>query len=113
MQRVFLMRGVRRLALFGMLLASCRAPRRTPAASPRTRDETLRASLLAREATDQEARTALFGRRRPDGTLDSADIAAVVAVDSANTAWLRRVVLARGWPGFSVAGRDGEDAAFV
>jgi hypothetical protein len=46
-------------------------------------------------------------------TLDSLDIAHVIAVDEANTAWLRRVVAERGWPGKARVGADGADAAFL
>lgn len=34
-------------------------------------------------------------------------------VDTANTAWLERVVAQRGWPGPKLVGVDGENAAFI
>jgi hypothetical protein len=35
------------------------------------------------------------------------------AIDSANTTWLKGVVAEHGWPGRSLVGRDGADAAYL
>jgi hypothetical protein len=44
---------------------------------------------------------------------DSALIARLRAVDAENTAWLSALVARNGWPGRSLVGVDGADAAFV
>jgi hypothetical protein len=63
-------------------------------------DEKLRAELFRRVAADQEARLAL-------------DAEAMAAVDGENLPWLRRVISDEGWPGRSLVGEDGADAAWL
>ena len=63
-------------------------------------DEELRAELLRRVAADQEARHAL-------------DIGAMEAADTANLPWLRQVLTDVGWPGKSLVGEDGAQAAWL
>ena len=53
--------------------------------------EELRAELLRRRDLDQAARSAFAGA--PE------DKAGIIAMDDANTAWLRKVVDRVGWPG--------------
>ena len=72
------------------------------------RDETLRAELLVRGQKDQEARQPFLA-----GFPDSISLVQMNAVDVSNTAFLKRVVAERGWPGTSLVGRDGEQAAFL
>ncbi|HEX2780959.1 MAG TPA: DUF6624 domain-containing protein [Gemmatimonadaceae bacterium] len=72
------------------------------------RDETLRAELLIRGQKDQEVRQVFM-----TGQADSAAIARMNAVDASNTIFLKKVVAERGWPGASLVGRDGEQAAFL
>jgi hypothetical protein len=62
-------------------------------------NEELRAELLERADRDQAARNSL----PPDGTWEEWDTI-VGPVDGANTAWLRDVVAAHGWPGHALAG---------
>lgn len=72
-----------------------------------TRDQALRAELLARKDRDQRAREAL-------GTAPSdEDWAQVTAVDADNTPWIMGVVAERGWPGRSTVGDDGATAAWL
>jgi hypothetical protein len=75
--------------------------------------DSLRRELLRRVELDQAVRqrftAALQAGRQPDSAL-AADMA---AVDTANTAWLRSVITARGWPGRSLVGGDGAEAAFL
>jgi predicted RNA-binding Zn-ribbon protein involved in translation (DUF1610 family) len=69
------------------------------------RDEALTAELLRRANIDQRARrTALDDATAGDEML---------AVDTANTAWLREVIDTVGWPGRSLAGDDGAAAAWL
>lgn len=72
------------------------------------RDETLRAELLVRGQKDQEVRQVFM-----TGRADSAAVEQMNAVDRSNTIFLKRIVGERGWPGASLVGKDGEQAAFL
>jgi hypothetical protein len=63
-------------------------------------NEELRAELLRRVAADQEARHTL-------------DTAAMAAADRENLPWLRQVIADAGWPGKSLVGEDGAQAAWL
>ena len=63
-------------------------------------DEELRAELIRRMRADQEAR-------------QSWDSAAVAAADAANLPWLRQLIDNAGWPGQSLVGKDGAQAAWL
>jgi hypothetical protein len=63
-------------------------------------DEELRAELLRRVAADQEARHAR-------------DAGAMAAADGENLPWLRQVITDVGWPGKSLVGEDGAQAAWL
>lgn len=63
-------------------------------------NDELRADLLRRVATDQEARHAL-------------DAEAMAAADGQNLPWLRQVIADVGWPGKSLVGTDGAHAAWL
>jgi len=63
-------------------------------------NEELRAELLRRVAVDQEARHVL-------------DSEAMAAADGANLPWLREVITKVGWPGRSLVGEDGAQAAWL
>lgn len=71
-------------------------------------DQPLRKELLTRGDEDQRVRNA---------TIDSGNSAEawkqVEPVDQDNTAWLKRVIASRGWPGISLVGTDGNRAAFL
>ena len=60
----------------------------------------LRAELLRRVAADQEARHARDAR-------------AMAAADGENLPWLRQVITDVGWPGKSLVGEDGAQAAWL
>jgi Sulfotransferase family len=68
-------------------------------------EEELRAELLRRRDRDQAARTAFAGA--------PGDKARIIAMDDANTAWLRTVVDRVGWPGRTLVGSDGAHAAWI
>jgi hypothetical protein len=76
-------------------------------------DSTLRHELLERVKDDQAVRDAFVRKQQQGLPLDSLDIARMTTVDTANTAWLRRVVAKHGWPGRSLVGADGANAAFL
>ena len=76
-------------------------------------DTTLRDELLRRVATDQAVREQVVAAGRVGKEPDSALIARLHSVDAENTRWLARTVARVGWPGHSMVGADGADAAFV
>jgi hypothetical protein len=63
-------------------------------------DDELRAELLRRTEKDQAA-------RRAD------DMSAAIAADAENLPWLRQVIAEHGWPGKTLVGQDGADAAWL
>jgi hypothetical protein len=63
-------------------------------------DEELRAELRRRVEADQAARI-------------PPDTAAMEAADAANLPWLRRLITDVGWPGKSLVGEDGAQAAWL
>jgi hypothetical protein len=70
---------------------------------------TLRQELLSRFERDQVARKAA-------GTGDAANAdlwASITAIDAENTLWMRDVVATHGWPGQSLVGSDGAQAAWL
>jgi hypothetical protein len=75
--------------------------------------DSLRVELLGRLETDQEIRRALMEKQRDGRTPDSVDVERMVVVDTANTAWLRRVTARCGWPGRSLVGVEAANAAFL
>jgi hypothetical protein len=76
-------------------------------------DEELRSELLARRDEDQRVRhLAEFNGRKVAVLPD--DIAAQLRrVDESNTRWLGQLLSARGWPGRTLAGEDGAQAAWL
>jgi hypothetical protein len=73
-------------------------------------DEELRAELLARREEDQRIRKAVIGS---GGRLTREQQAEWERIDEANTMWLSDLVDAHGWPGKSLAGGDGANAAWL
>jgi hypothetical protein len=73
----------------------------------------LREELLAMERVDQEARVG-FGPASAAGDTAFARIARrMMEVDSAHTVRLRAIVAGHGWPGPSLVGADGAEAAWL
>jgi hypothetical protein len=85
----------------------------TPGGAPLPWAAALRRELLARLEADQAARLALQKKQQHGQSADSFDAERFAAVDTANTRWLKGVVAAHGWPGRSLVGADGADAAFI
>ncbi len=96
---------------FVVALAACAGPVADKAETPWDAD--MKRELLRRVAADQAAREQLIASMRTSTTPDSATIAKLSAVDTANTAWLRGMVEQHGWPDRSVIGDDGASAAFL
>jgi hypothetical protein len=68
--------------------------------------------LVRRGALDQAIRDTFVASIRL-GRPDSAVGMRMLAIDSANTTWLRSATAARGWPRRSVVGDDAAEAAFL
>jgi len=104
------------LLVFGCLAAACAAQTAQtarPPASAGVREPGLRAELLRRAAVDQAVRESVTAVLRSGAAPDSALLARMVAVDSGNTAWVSGVLARWGWPGRSLVGSDGTNAAFL
>jgi hypothetical protein len=69
--------------------------------------------LIRRSTLDQAIRDTFATSLRQVGRPDSAVGVRMLAVDSANTMWLRSAVASRGWPRSSVVGEDVAEAAFL
>ena len=67
----------------------------------------LRAELLARVAADQKARTEIPANPTRE------QISVMMAIDQANSARMRQIITVHGWPGKSVVGEDGSQAAWL
>lgn len=112
-------RFVHRLTPIWLLLLACSGPHtgrpsataRSAAVSPH--DDVLRRDLLARVKTDQAVRFDLMHKQQQGLSPDSLDFERLLAVDTANTAWLKGVIASRGWPGRSIVGADAANAAFL
>jgi hypothetical protein len=97
---------VRLLLILCVLIASCGKSSSQP--SPELLANARR-ELEARGREDQKVREH-FGE---GGRLDSAQIVAMMRVDSANTNWLKAYVAKWGWPTRAQVGKEGVDAAFL
>src|SRR5215469_11112761 len=86
-------------------------------ATPAVGDEKLRQELLRRMKEDQDARKKLIrimnARKEPGKKEDLPDMKAMVEIDKRNTAWLKEVIDRKGWPGKSLVGTDGANAAWL
>lgn len=71
-------------------------------------DEDLRAELLARSEEDQRVRRAAGERR-----LTQDELQEMRRIDQANTTWLTELTDRVGWPGRTLVGEDGADAAWL
>lgn len=76
-------------------------------------DPAYRAELLSRVVTDQAVRDTLTAQLRASGTPTFELFQSMMAVDSANLAWLKPRLLAAGIPTPKQVGRDGVKAALL
>ena len=81
----------------------------TPSMPVPARDEALRAALISRGREDQAVREVFLAGHHQDTT----DLRRMSDVDADNTSFLKKVVAERGWPGKSMVGSDGAQAAFL
>jgi hypothetical protein len=80
---------------------------------PPALDSALTRALLVRGEADQAVRDSMVRRLQTGQPVDSAFAQRMLALDSANTAWLCHVVHERGWPGRSLVGPEAAEAAFL
>src|SRR5260370_9006664 len=85
-------------------------PASPPATQPASNQE-LRKELLGMTKEDQAARKAMIGEKgcKPD----SAAAKRIEAIDKVNTAGMKEIVDQYGWPGKSLVGKDGANAAWL
>ena len=72
-----------------------------------------RTELLARLVTDQAVRDTLLMQLNSAAGIQPALVASMNAIDSANQAWLKPRLEARGWPTRKELGKDGVEAVFL
>ncbi|HZT43691.1 MAG TPA: DUF6624 domain-containing protein [Chthonomonadaceae bacterium] len=93
-----------------------------PKQLPPVKNEALRQELLHRYKVDQDARMKFLDWMRQQRvpfdakTWQKTDVPAIKqmeAVDKDNTAWMKAVVAKYGWPGISLVGKDGSQAAWL
>jgi RND family efflux transporter MFP subunit len=98
------------------------APKTTPRAGDgKPQDTELRKELLERVKKDQDVRKAVMALMRerkqddPDALRkpDEPAVTQMQKIDRDNTAWLKGIVEAKGWPGKSLVGTDGAQAAWL
>src|SRR5581483_77970 len=85
---------------------------------PAVGDEKLRQELLRRMREDQDVRKKLIpilsARKGPVKEADlPPELRGMGEIDKRNTAWLKGVINRRGWPGKSLVGADGANAAWL
>jgi len=73
----------------------------------------LRQELLGMVERDQEARRAIAPDGGPGADPDSEEAMRMCQVDDVNTARMREIIEEHGWPGRSLVGEDGADAAWL
>ena len=94
-----------------VLVLACADPRADTAEA--SWGASMKSELLDRVAADQAARERMVSGMRAGSAPDSATIADLSAVDSANTAWLQDMIVRHGWPDSATVGDDGASAAFL
>jgi hypothetical protein len=86
------------------------------------RNESLRKELLHRVEEDQVARQKMIDLLKRSPTkgpaelkkqLDTPEAKKVEEIDKKNTAWMKQVVKRHGWPGKTLVGTDGANAAWL
>jgi hypothetical protein len=70
-------------------------------------------TLIARLARDQAVRDTFVAELKAAGELSTKTVLSMRAVDSANTAWLKPLMMSTGFPTKAQVGVDGVEAAFL
>jgi hypothetical protein len=88
----------------------------TPAPAPTVSNPVLRDELLQMRGSDQELRNRISQNAAAAGgriTIDPETRRQMAHADSQNVARLKEIVAQHGWPGVSMVGQDGSQAAFL
>lgn len=91
-----------------LFLAACGAPKPTAGI-----DSALRRELVTRLAADQGIRDTVSQVLQAGGRFDTSLLRRMWEVDTPNSNWLKGVIAERGWPGRSLVGDEGAQAAFL
>ena len=102
--------GGRRLLIL-LLVVALTMP--APVAAQVRSDSALARALVEHGRVDQAIRDTMVRKLQAGEQLDSAFGMRMMAIDSANTTWLKGVVAREGWPGRSAVGPEGAQAAFL
>ncbi|MFH0939799.1 MAG: DUF6624 domain-containing protein [Planctomycetota bacterium] len=73
----------------------------------------LRQELLDMVAKDQEMRKTIIGKYQPGQSLSPTEIGLIMTLDTTNTARMKQIVGQYGWPGKTLVGEDGANAAWL
>jgi len=73
----------------------------------------IRETLLTMAAEDQRVRELVIERHPLGGSVDPELSEELVNIDQHNTERLKQIVAEHGWPGRSLVGEDGADAAWL
>jgi hypothetical protein len=77
------------------------------------RDRALRQELLDMAARDQAMRKRMAARYRPGEPISPEDLQQALAVDGQHTRRMQAILDAHGWPGITLVGNDGAEAAWL
>ena len=77
------------------------------------RDPALRRELLEMARADEQVRDALLSTLSPDQPMDSLAVAQANIFDAANVKRMKQIIKEHGWPGKTLVGEDGSNAAFL
>jgi hypothetical protein len=78
-------------------------------------DQDFRKELLRRKDDEQKLRLELTDamKKSPGKPIDSKLSARLIEIDRVNREWLKGEIEKKGWPGFTLVGYDGSDAAWL
>ena len=78
-------------------------------------DQDFRKEILRRKDDEQKLRLELIDAMKKSGgkTIDTKLMTRVTEIDRINREWLKGEIEKKGWPGFSLVGYDGADAAWL
>ena len=108
----FIRSGVMLLLLAGGILSFAAAQQAQDSLRPKPGNPVLRSELLAMRDRDQDIRNEWI-RRMSAKSVDSAFVVQMNALDRTNTQRIKAIIREFGWPGTSLVGQDGAEAAFL
>jgi hypothetical protein len=76
-------------------------------------NEALRQELLAMQSRDQELRQVLSTKHGAGAPVEQAELEQIMNMDEVHTARMQEIIQRYGWPGRSLVGEDGAQAAWL